>query len=244
MQNISVSYAPLCARGYFGLWVKPWGFRLLFLFRRCCPCPCGCVKRAFGPDGVLHLSFNSALFVFTPSHTDTICDAARLAQTSRTSVTEHQRRPELKQINHLWYVPQRLGPSAPLCPYFPQTFYIIMPEYLYRLNSKAADFLISYGAKKKKSGADIRSLLLLSSWWILGRIISVIDSAFALLCWHSFTATSERWAGSVFLFSLLLSTSSPFAGYNMSALCGACFVSFTQWSLKISISCLPRGTVY
>lgn len=98
--------------------------------------------------------------------------------------------------------------------------------------------------KKKKSGVDIRSLLLLSSWWILGRIISVIDSAFALLCWHSFTATSERWVGSVFSFSLLLSTSSPFAGYNMSALCGACFVSFTQWSLKISISCLPRGTVY
>lgn len=31
-----------------------------------------------------------------------------------------------------------------------QTFYIIMPEYLYLLNSKAADFLISYGAKKSK----------------------------------------------------------------------------------------------
>lgn len=32
---------------------------------------------------------------------------------------------------------------------FPKPFYIIMPEYLCLLNSKAADFLISYGAKKK-----------------------------------------------------------------------------------------------
>lgn len=60
-----------------------------------------------------------------------------------------------------------------------QTFYIIMPEYLYLLNSKAADFLISYGAKKKakENSRSGQGVTLIAQFLVnLQRIISVIDS--------------------------------------------------------------------
>lgn len=51
-----------------------------------------------------------------------------------------------------------------------------MPEYLYLLNSEAADFLISYGAKKKKFRSGQEVTLIAQFLVNLQRIISVIDS--------------------------------------------------------------------